>query len=103
MILLDVSTAASQLRYVRRALFEPNRVGGLEGGRDSVEWSMVHHIAVITRANRRRHDGVYRQFDLPKIRLAGARNIERFYRTEKLGSHTDQPSASYQRRQTVTC
>ena len=93
MILLDVSTATSLFRTVRRAWFEPRRIGGLEGGRDRVRWSMVHHIAMITRANRRRYDGVYRQLDLPKLRLDGARTIERFYRTEKLRGHTDPQAA----------
>lgn len=82
-ILLDVPTALSLHRYVRRCWFE-RRLGGL-GGRDSVKWAILHHIAVATRRNRRRYDELFDAIALPKIRLASPRAIDHFQRTEALG------------------
>lgn len=83
-ILLDVSTVVSLWRYFRRSWFERDRVGGLEGGRDSVKWAMIHHIAVATRENRRRDRDMFDRLALPKIKLASSREIARFYRSEGL-------------------
>jgi adenylate kinase family enzyme len=57
-ILLDLSTGRSLFRYVRRCWFERDRAGALAGGRDSVKWAMLHHIAVTSRANRKRYDAM---------------------------------------------
>jgi adenylate kinase family enzyme len=84
LILLDTSTATSLLRYLRRSWFERNRVGGLEGGMDSVKWAMIWHIAVATRRDRKRHAEMFVHINLPKIRLSTAREINRFYRSEGL-------------------
>jgi adenylate kinase family enzyme len=85
LILLDIPTSTSLLRYVRRTIFERHdRAGGLESCKDSLKWRMIHHIGVVTRRNRRRYADVFRQADLPKIGLLSARDIERFYRAETL-------------------
>src|SRR5262249_49611569 len=55
LILLDISTPASLFRYYRRTIFERERVGALEGGRDSIKWGMIHHIAVVAPKNRKRY------------------------------------------------
>jgi len=83
-ILLDTSTATSLLRYLRRSWFERGRFGGLEGGKDSVKWEMIRHIAVTSRENRRGYQARFNHIDLPKIRLSSAREIARFYRSEGL-------------------
>lgn len=84
-IRMEVPTATSLLRYFRRTLLEKgDRIGALEGGRDSVKWMMIHHIAVTTRRNRQRAVEMFDRIDLPKIRLSSAREIEGFYRTENL-------------------
>jgi len=83
-ILLDSSTAISLWRYLRRSWFERHRPGGLEGGKDSVKWAMIRHIAVTTRENRRRYKEMFDQISLPKIRLATSRDLGRFYRSEGL-------------------
>ena len=75
-ILLDISTAASLFRYVRRTLFDGRRIGALEGGQDSLKLSMLHHIAMVTPANRRRYADVYRQLRLPKVYLPSIRAID---------------------------
>ncbi|MGN6322450.1 MAG: AAA family ATPase [Dyella sp.] len=78
-ILLDISTPLSLFRYVRRVLLGKERVGGLEGGKDSIKWNIIHHIAIVTRANRQRYAVLYEQLHLPKIRLRSARAIQRCY------------------------
>lgn len=85
LILLDTSTATSLLRYLRRSWLERNRLGGLEGGKDSVKWAMIWYIAVTTRKNRMRYKVMFVHISLPKIRLSTAREIARFYRSEGLG------------------
>lgn len=78
-ILLDVSTSTSLFRYVRRTLVEGNRIGALEGGRDSLKWSMIHYIALVTPANRRRYAAIYRELSLPKLHLSSLRAIRSCY------------------------
>ena len=83
-ILLDVQTSTSLLRYFRRTLLEKDRIGALDGRKDSVKWLMIHHIAVVTPKNRRRYAELFRDIDLPKISLPSAGAIKRFYRDEDL-------------------
>ncbi|CAM5775632.1 hypothetical protein LMIY3S_05122 [Labrys miyagiensis] len=83
-ILLDVSTGASLLRYLRRSWFKHDRRGGLPGGKDSVKWDMLYHIAIRTRGNRSRYAQLFEEIDLPKIQLFSGREITKFYRTEGL-------------------
>lgn len=83
-ILLDLSTASSLFRYFRRTLIERDRRGALEGGRDSVKWRMIHHITVVTPANRRRYAEMYERIALPKVKLATMAELRHFYQTEGL-------------------
>ena len=80
LILLDISTPASLLRYFRRTLFEAGRLGALEGGRDSVKWDMIHHIAVVQPKNRKRYRAMFDELDLPKLRLSSVRAIKQCFR-----------------------
>lgn len=79
-ILLDVSTSTSLFRYVRRTLIDGNRVGALEGGRDSLKWNMVHYITIVSPRNRRRYIDIFRQINLPKIYLSSLRTIRGCYK-----------------------
>jgi len=79
LILLDISAPASLFRYCRRTLFERERVGALEGGRDSIKWDMIYHIAVVTPKNRRRYANMFHKIDLPKVRLTSPRSIKECY------------------------
>jgi len=83
-ILLDIPTSASLLRYLRRSWFERVRYGGLEGGKDSVKWDMLRHIATRTRGNRSRYARLFEEIALPKIRLFSIKEIAKFYRSEGL-------------------
>lgn len=80
LILLDISTAASLARYFRRTLFEKDRLGALEGGRGSVKWDMIHHIAVATPKNRKKYQAMFEELALPKLRLSSLRAIKRCFR-----------------------
>jgi adenylate kinase family enzyme len=79
LILLDISTVASLLRYFRRTLFDHERAGALEGGRDSIKWDMIRHIAVVTPKNRQRYANVFHEIDLPKVRLSSIGEINQCY------------------------
>jgi adenylate kinase family enzyme len=78
-ILLDISTASSLLRYVRRTVFPKGRAGALEGGRDSIKLAMLHHIAMVTPANRKRYADTLAQLQLPKVSLLSIRAIDACY------------------------
>ncbi|MBZ9985492.1 AAA family ATPase [Mesorhizobium sp. BH1-1-5] len=80
LILLDISTASSLLRYFRRTLFEKDRPGALQGGRDSVKWDMIHHIAVVQPRNRKKYRAMFEEFDLPKLQLSSLRAIKQCFR-----------------------
>ena len=79
-ILLDVPTLTSLRRYVARCWFDRDRIGALEGGRDSVKWAMLRHIAVTTRENRRRYEALAGTLVLPLVHLATPHAIAAFYR-----------------------
>ena len=100
LILLDAPTILSLSRYVRRTVWERDRVGGLDGGQDSVKWGMIRHIAVTTRANRRRYEVMFNELRLPKVRLASPEAMKRFFETNGLrptrnGSPRRQIASSY--------
>ncbi|MCW3476324.1 P-loop NTPase family protein [Limobrevibacterium gyesilva] len=84
-ILLDIPTLTGLLRYLRRSWFERDRPGALAGGRDSVKWEMIHHIAVVTRVNRKRYKEMFDHITLPKVKLATTRELTRFYHSAGLG------------------
>lgn len=79
LILLDISTPASLFRYYRRTLFAYERAGALEGGRDSIKWEMIYHIAVVSPKNRKRYANMFHEIDLPKVRLASVHAIKQCY------------------------
>jgi adenylate kinase family enzyme len=79
MIILDISTGASLFRYVRRTISDARRVGALEGGQDSIKLGMLHHILVVTPANRKRYADLFQQLSLPKVYLPSIRAIKACY------------------------
>jgi adenylate kinase family enzyme len=85
LILLDICTPASLFRYYRRTIFERQRVGALKGGRDSIKWGMIYHIAVVTPKNRKRYANMFHDIDLPKVRLTSIRAIKQCYQRWGLG------------------
>ncbi|MDX7990341.1 hypothetical protein [Xenorhabdus littoralis] len=75
-ILLDISTPSSLLRYTYRTLFQHYRHGGLEGNKDSIKWKMIHHITVVTPTSRKRHAALFERLELPKIKLSSIKAIK---------------------------
>jgi adenylate kinase family enzyme len=83
-ILLDISTVASLLRYVRRTVFDDRKIGALEGGQDSIKLAVLYHIVVVTPGNRKRYAEVFRQLCLPKVHLTSLRAINGCYQDWEL-------------------
>jgi len=79
LILLDISTPLSLFRYCRRTLLERERLGALRGGRDSIKWNMIYHIAAVTPKNRKRYAKIFHDVELPKVRLTSIRAINQCY------------------------
>jgi len=54
-ILLGDNRWLNLFRYARRTLFEQQRVGALDGQRDSIKWEMVRWIVVVSPTNLARY------------------------------------------------
>lgn len=79
LILLDIAAPLSLYRYLRRSWFQPARIGALHGGRDSVKWVMLRHIAVTSPKNRKRYAELLPTLTLPTVYLQSAREIDACY------------------------
>lgn len=84
LILIDIPMPLALWRYVRRSLFERDRRGGLEGAPERVKWEMIHHIAVVQRAQRERYRAIHAAFPGPKLRCDTPRELDAFYRANAL-------------------
>jgi adenylate kinase family enzyme len=78
-ILLSDSRWANFSRYLRRTLFEPNRIGNLEGNKDSLKWDMVHWVLVRAPRNIARYRTMLPASGLPFIELSSMRELRRAY------------------------
>lgn len=87
-ILLDVSTVTSLVRYLRRSWGKRDRIGGLDGGADSVKWDMIRHIVGAGRENRRRYRSMLAGVSTPTIELTSLRQITRFCQQQGLSRGT---------------
>ena len=87
-ILLDVSTAISLYRYVRRCWIRRDPQGALEGDSDSIKRAMICHLLGTTRANRERYKRMFRDISLPKMQLASSEALDEFYRVNGLTRNT---------------
>lgn len=83
-IVLDVPSLTSLFRYARRSWFERARHGGLEGGKESVKWEMIHYILTTGGKKRARYAKVFASANLPGIHLPNTRALNDFYQTERL-------------------
>ncbi|MBN9631613.1 MAG: AAA family ATPase [Actinobacteria bacterium] len=79
LIVLDVSMPTSLVRYVRRTLFERDRLGGLEGVSDRLDPAMMRWIVTQTSGNRAHYRERARSAGLPAIVLASRGALRRFY------------------------
>ncbi|MFW3173656.1 AAA family ATPase [Xanthomonas phaseoli] len=83
-IVLDVPTIVSVLRYLRRSWCEPYRYGALEGGKNQVTWAMLRHIAIVERRKQTELSRSIEAVALPTTALRTTSAIDRFYRVERL-------------------
>ncbi|MCI0157599.1 hypothetical protein KNO15_12935 [Leifsonia shinshuensis] len=79
LIVLDISTPTSLARYVRRTLFERDRLGGLDGVADRLDPAMMRWIVTRTAGNRERYRERARSAGIPSIVLASRGAVRRFY------------------------
>ncbi len=80
LILLDVSMPRSLIRYLRRTLIEHGRIGGLDGGKDSLKWEMIRYIVFDPKRSRRQRAERYPELKMPKMSLPSKRAIAEAYR-----------------------
>lgn len=78
-IRLDDNRWANFGRYLWRTLFQPDRAGNLEGGKDSIKWEMVHWILVATPARREQNLQRLRETGLPLVELRSMRELKALY------------------------
>jgi adenylate kinase family enzyme len=84
LIVLDVSTATSLVRYLRRTLLERNRRGGIEGVADRLNLRMIRWIVGPSRKNRAQYGARARSTEIPAILLSTRKALRRFYHEERL-------------------
>jgi adenylate kinase family enzyme len=82
LIVIDDHLLRRYLRYFNRTLFQKERVGGLESGRDSLKWEMIRWIW------KTRHQGKYedtgRKTGLPMVVCSDRAQLQRLYATWQL-------------------
>lgn len=83
-IVLDIPRLTSLFRYARRTWLERDRHGGLEGGKETMKWEMIHYIVTTSTAKRTRYADLLARNILPGIHLPNPGALRDFYRSEGL-------------------
>jgi adenylate kinase family enzyme len=78
-ILLSDNRLRNFLRYLRRTLFQRDRIGNLEGNRDSLKWDMVTWVLVRAPRSIERYRRALPASGLPFIELNSMREVRRAY------------------------
>lgn len=78
-IVLDDSRWWRLARYVRRTLFERERVGNLPGNKDSLRWSMIHWVFVASRPNTARYRAMVDNTTLPRVFCGSMTEVRALY------------------------
>lgn len=79
-ILLSDNRWANMYRYLRRTLFEKNRVGALAGNKDSIKFDMIRWVWIGSVRNVSRYSTDLPKPGIPFIHLRGMRELNRLYR-----------------------
>lgn len=79
-IVLDDNHWPRTGRYIRRTLFERNRVGSLEGNKDSLKWSMFHWVFIASRHNGARYRTMVKASGLPHAFCRSMGDLKALYR-----------------------
>jgi hypothetical protein len=66
---IDTPVAGNLWRYFRRTLFERDRAGALEGGKDSIKWMMVRHIAFVQPKSRGKMGRMIEESGMPVMHM----------------------------------
>lgn len=78
-VLVGTDRWSALWRYFRRTLFEPERVGNLEGAKDSVKWEMIRWIVFVQPAGRDAYAAKLEAIGLPLVRLHSFGDLKRLY------------------------
>jgi len=81
-IVIDDHFLRRYARYFCRTLFQPNRVGGLDGGRDSVKWAMIAWIWKTRDASKYRRMAA--SSGLPVVSCRSMGELDQLYRAWSL-------------------
>lgn len=81
LIQLDVSMPRSLMRYLRRTLFQSNRIGGLDGGQDSLKWVMLRYIVLDPKNSRKHRAEWFKTLEHTKASLPSQRAIAQAYKS----------------------
>jgi adenylate kinase family enzyme len=78
-ILINHHRVPTFVRYIRRTLFQKDRIGGLDGNRDSIKWDMVHWVLVGSPRQLRAYNRDLPRTGLPFAEARGMRGLNRLY------------------------
>lgn len=85
-ILFSTNRWGNLWRYILRGVFVSNRIGGLPGGQDTLSWSMVRHILIVSPTNERRRLDHLKNSGLPFVHICGFSNIKKLFEAWDLAS-----------------
>jgi len=77
-IVIDDHFLRRYVRYFNRTLFQANRIGDLEGNRDSIKWNMVHWLWT-TRNSAPRYREFAEQSGLPMVSCRSLQELNALY------------------------
>lgn len=80
-ILLDLPPGRSFLRYLRRTLFDAQRIGGVSpvGQREHLTWEMTRYLLFTSRGHRPRNQRMFEEWTLPKLLLSTSTAVNQAY------------------------
>jgi adenylate kinase family enzyme len=78
-VMLGANRWANLQRYLRRTVLERHRFGALEGGRDSLKWSMIHWIVVTSPKNLAHYRRTLPKAGLPYVETHSMRELRALY------------------------
>ncbi len=76
-------------RYLRRTLFEKQRIGQLEGNRDSIKWQMIRWILIEQPSKHEASGQRLRASGLPLLELSSMRELNALYAAWALKRQAD--------------
>ncbi|WP_349306834.1 AAA family ATPase [Pantoea sp. EA-12] len=86
LILLDLPPTQRFVRYLRRTLFDAQRIGGVvpANQREHLTWEMTRYLLLTARSHRLRNQQMFNEWTLPKLLLSSSLEITRACRDWEL-------------------